>query len=306
MEAGERCVAVTAELAQTQVLMPLVVRPIPGHFPLVDLTSAYGYWGAYADATAATSVEAAQFWQGFAEWAVAIGAVSLFGRLHLFGGEVLPPPAGATVARAPNVVRSLDLSDDDMGADFEHKVRKNVRRARQEGVTIEFDRHGERYADFAAVYSSTMERRDAAAGYRFSDRFFGCIHSEMKGSFVYAHALRASEVVSSELVLLSERHAYSFLGGTLAAHFTVRPNDLLKVEVMRWCRERGLADFVLGGGASPGDGIERYKRSFAPSGAQYFSTVQLVLDGGRYAELSSQSSGEFFPAYRASKQDAVS
>jgi CelD/BcsL family acetyltransferase involved in cellulose biosynthesis len=118
------------------------------------------------------------------------------------------------------------------------------------------------------------------------------------------------KIVSTELILLSQCSSYSFLGGTDSAYFDLRPNDLLKYEIIRWSRSKGLKNYVLGGGAAPSDGIERYKRSFAPFGRVDFFTGQRVLMPETYEQLvdlrdardplsnADLAVTKFFPAYR--------
>jgi hypothetical protein len=55
----------------------------------------------------------------------------------------------------------------------------------------------------------------------------------------------------------------------------------------------------LGGGVTPGDGLERFKRGFANSELT-FHTHEIVCDRGEYDRLSAGiDAGGFFPAYRA-------
>jgi hypothetical protein len=152
-----------------------------------------------------------------------------------------------------------------------------------------------------------MDRREANARYYFDRDFFRAIHA-MGGSFTYFHALLQGQVISTELVLLSARRAYSFLGGTRAEHFSARPNDLLKYRVMAWSKDTGREAYVLGGGFGGNDGIFRYKQSFAPDGTVPFFTGRRVLDATAYAQLvdarshagaSRAADPSFFPAYRA-------
>jgi hypothetical protein len=57
----------------------------------------------------------------------------------------------------------------------------------------------------------------------------------------------------------------------------------------------------LGGGLSPGDALEEFKRGFA-NRTLAWRTSEIVCDSGRYAELSGDRDvGGFFPAYRASR-----
>lgn len=145
----------------------------------------------------------------------------------------------------------------------------------------------------------------------FPRRYFERIHADLKGQFSYFYAVVGGAVVSTELVLVSADRIYSFLGGTDAAWFHVRPNDLLKVEIMNWARGAGKTEFVLGGGYARGDGIYRYKLSFAPNGSVPFSIGSRVLNANAYKRLVQarrtfearegcqwQPNSEYFPAYR--------
>jgi hypothetical protein len=55
----------------------------------------------------------------------------------------------------------------------------------------------------------------------------------------------------------------------------------------------------LGGGISPGDALEEFKRGFA-NRQQTWRTSEIVCDPKKYAALSAgRAAGDFFPAYRA-------
>ena len=86
-------------------------------------------------------------------------------------------------------------------------------------------------------------------------------------------------------MLVSERNAYSFLGGTASDAFELRPNDLLKWELILWLKSAGKRRFVLGGGYGADDGIFRYKRSFAPHGLVPFFVGRRVLEPELYRDL---------------------
>lgn len=324
--AGERARCALLTTPGGSVLYPFLHRDLsvagppgaglPGAGPPgpSDLTSPYGYggpfvWGAADDD--ARAVLAASFWPSFDAWCAGAGVVSEFVRFHLGPGALLAFP-GDVRERMPNVVVPLDRAAETMWTGFEHKVRKNVNRARRSGVTVEFDRTGERLGTFLEIYEATMGRREASAHYYFPRTYFEAIHRDLPGQFVYAFAMHEGRAVSAELVLVSASSLYSFLGGTLREAFDVRPNDLLKVEVMAWGQREGRTRFVLGGGVEPGDGIYRYKLSFAPSGSVPFSVGSRVHDAVQYDRLTdarreaAARAGEtwappetFFPAYRA-------
>lgn len=294
------------------VLYPLIQRPISElgeGAGATDLIGPYGYGGPFV--TGDGRDHAGAFWRQFEEWASSERVVSEFVRLTLFPETVLGHP-GEREQKQLNVVRSLELSEDRLWMDVDHKVRKNVTRARRHGVTIEMDPGGERGADFARIYRATMDRRGARAEMYFTDRFFETIRARLAGHYLYAHARWAGRIVSTELVLVSAAYVYSFLGGTDQAAFEARPNDLLKWELMRWAKREGKRGFVLGGGRLPGDGIFRFKRAFAPSGLVPFSVVHRIFAPRLYSRLVEARTlagrrirpdwtpdRDFFPAYRA-------
>ena len=282
------------------VLYPFLLRDLRGEpfrVDAADVITPYGYGGAFFWGGDRHAV-AARFWEAFGEWAAKQPVVSELVRFALFDDELLPYP-GEREQRLVNVVRDLAPSADELWMDCEHKVRKNVKKARRAGVTIELDSTGERLDDFLRLYSQTLERREAPERYRFPREFFERLPEQR----VYVHALHGRDVVSSELVLLSEHSAYSFLGGTESDAFDFRPNDLLKWELILWAKQAGKRRFVLGGGYEADDGIFRYKRSFAPHGLVPFFVGRRVLQPALYAELSERSGGAglpgFFPRYRA-------
>jgi Acetyltransferase (GNAT) domain len=295
------------------VLYPFLLRHLaaepwwtPELGEATDLVTPYGYggpffWGRDRDAVATP------FWEAFSSWTTETGAVSELVRLALFPETLLPYP-GETEVRLQNAVRDLGSDPDGLWMDVEHKVRKNVKRARREGVTVELDLEGARLGEFLDLYQGTMTRRGAGAGYFFPREYFEAIVSELSGQFAFFHAVHEGRVVSTELVLRSAESVYSFLGGTEEAAYPVRPNDLLKWEIVLWAWEEGLARFVLGGGLAMEDGILRHKLSFAPRGKVPFSVGRRVLRPEAFAALvAARERAEpgwrpqpgWFPVYRA-------
>lgn len=307
--------AATMRLGGGHVLYPFFLRDIDGGAPGQegagrDIISPYGYggpmhWGLDHPTAAATA-----FWAAFDEWATNAGVVSEFVRLSLFASEILPHP-GPIRQRQTNFVRDLTVAEGELMSGAEPKVRRNARRAAREGVSIEVDTTGEVVDDFLRIYLDTMERRESAAWYRFDRSFFERLHAALPGRFAYVCARHRDRIVSADLVLLDADTGYYFLGGTDAAAYSVRPNDLVKVEVMRWLKASGRRRYVLGGGVSAGDGLERYKRGFAPAGRIPFLTGERILDPSRYDRLTAATRREvedqgivwddaddFFPTYR--------
>jgi hypothetical protein len=310
---GDKVFCASARTDRGGVLYPVIVRPLSlepwaAGEAACDLTTAYAYGGPFAWNVDAS--EAAEFWARFAEWARGIKAATSFARLSLFP-ETLLPFHGETVDRGPNVIRAL-VPEEELWKDYDGKVRRNAQRARREGVTVVSDPKGERLDDFLKIYASTMDRHEAHDSYYFPRSMFETIIAELPGRFVFTHAMVGGRVVSSDLMLLSERTAYYWLGGTLADYFALRPNDLLKHETFLICRALGKERVVLGGGYKPDDGLIRYKRAFAPGSEARFLVGQATFDAALTERLVTlrrtwealqgrpwTPAAEYFPPYRS-------
>jgi hypothetical protein len=277
--------------------------------PATDIAVPFSYGGPVACSVHNRQTLAEGFWLAFDRWAATVGAVSEFVRLTLFQ-ELLIDDLAHRELRQQNVVRSLESSESEIWMEFRHKVRKNVNRAGQSGVRVEFDPDGQRLDEFLGIYSGTMARRQAGTEFYFDRQFFQRLHQNLVGQFAYFHAIHRNRIISTELVLVSAENVYSSLGGTEQDSFSLRPNDLLKWEIIRWARSAGKQCFVLGGGAVPNDGIFRYKLAFAPSGAVDFFLRKRILRSDRYhlfcdrgaalrLAANRPAAGDFFPAYRA-------
>jgi len=298
------------------VLLPLILCPLGREAwagaefrGRCDAISPYGYGGPYA--WNVDEHDSRSFWPQVHEWLAARGAVSLFLRLSLFPGQTLAFD-GDERAFGQHVVRTLGLPEEELWRDYAHKVRKNVAKARRSGLTVIVDPQGERLEEFLSIYYATMDRRSAQPWYYFSRESFETMRRALDGQYAFFHVVHEGRVVSTELVLVSAEHIYSFLGGSLPEAFDHRPNDLLKHAVIEWGSRAGKKAFVMGGGYSPDDGVFRYKLSFAPRGGVPFRGGTRVYDGEAYWRLIEQrrmwekERGRewhprpvFFPEYRA-------
>ncbi len=305
---NEKAACALLTSANGTVIYPFFLRKVDtGRYPnLRDLSSPYGYGGAVAiDGANKTALEE-EFWTNFDEWCAQSHVVSEFVRFTLFPESLLRFPGEVEDGRE-NVVRALEMRPEDLWMDFDHKVRKNVKKAQRSGVTIDIDYDGSHFEGFYQIYLETMDRRSASSRYYFEEKFFREIHRSLIGQFVYFHARHEGKIISTELILVSEQSVYSFLGGTSEVAFDKRPNDLLKYEAMVWAAKQGKKNFVLGGGYAPGDGIFKYKRAFAPDGCVPFRIGRRIMNQPVYdalvREKSSENSGDvpkgYFPAYRA-------
>lgn len=268
---------------------------------LFDLISPYGYGGFIGSVTNYDNLN-----KEYTSYCLNNGIICEFVRFNLFG-EYYKNYPGVVKSNTHNVVRSLDMSDDEMWMDFKPKVRKNVKRAIQNNLEIIVDDTGEYLDDFLRIYYGTMERSNAEKHFFFSKGFFKTINS-MTGHFVYFHIKHNEEIISTELVIIGSNNCYSYLGGTNHQYFDLRPNDLLKYEIIKWANKKGLNNFVLGGGYGADDGIFQYKVCLAPHGVVDFHIGKRIFDIDKYDYLCKKRNIEshslspdeivFFPEYR--------
>lgn len=310
---GDRAVAAVGEGDGAGVLFPLVLRPLaaepwagPGEARW-DATTPYGYGGPFALGDGRG--DEAAFWRDYEAWCRGARVVCTFARLSLFPEQLAREIPGQVEVRGLNVVVSLSGGRDAVWQEYDRDVRRRVRVARREGVTIEIDREGARLPEFYEIYEHTMRRRFADAWYRFPPAFFEGLLGRLRGHVALVHAVAAGRILSSELALVSARHVYSFLGGTRSDGFRLFPNEMVRHATADWAAAEGKAGYVLGGGRAPDDGIFRHKRIFAPRGVVPFRTACLVHDEAAYQELVARRGAaagagwtprpEFFPVYRA-------
>lgn len=262
-----------------------------------DFATPYGYGGWLLEGEG----NPGPLYTSYQNWCLENGIVDEFVRFSLFSnsretyyGEVIP--------RTGNIVRRLDLPMDDIRMDFEHKVRKNIRKAEQQGLTVSIDPEGERLEEFLSIYNRTMDRNHAERAYYFGADFFRQMNT-LSENVIYFHVLLEGKIISTELVLLGSKMMYSYLGGTDDTYFSCRPNDFLKYQIILWGAAHGYQAFILGGGYGADDGIYRYKKSFAPHGDVQFYTGQAIFDSDQYEKLiairGSLPECAFFPRYRA-------
>ncbi|OCA84604.1 GNAT family N-acetyltransferase [Bacillus sp. FJAT-27986] len=265
-----------------------------------DLSTPYGYGGFLYEGEDYSTVNKA-----YNDFCTENGFVSEFIRFHLIR-DSQSFYNGVTQTPTKNIIRSLDMSLDDMFMDFEHKVRKSIKKARRAQLDVEIDTDGSKLNDFLSIYYGTMERANAMENYYFPKEFFETLN-KLEDNYVYIHVLYEGKIISTELVLYGTENCYSFLGGTDRNYFHLSANNFLKYEIIKWAKEKGLKRFILGGGYGAEDGIFKYKKGFAPNGIYDFYIGKKVFNEKKYKELVEMRNQEeefdanatFFPVYRS-------
>jgi hypothetical protein len=152
--------------------------------------------------------------------------------------------------------------------------------------------------DFARRYTQTMRRAEAKPRYFYSCEYFQeCL--DFDGAWLVVTWAPDAILASGMLVVRSDELLHYYLGGTAHEHRDNSPSKNTYMETIALADKLSLP-VNFGGGVTPGDSLETFKRGFSNS-RQDFVTHELVCDPTTYAKLvGSNSSGTFFPAYRAS------
>jgi hypothetical protein len=150
---------------------------------------------------------------------------------------------------------------------------------------------------FATAYEQTMRRADAAERYFFPRAYFDAVLSFDASWLLTARGPDGPGAAA--IAAVSDGVLHYYLGGTADAARGASPFKNVVVAMLDLADELELP-LNLGGGVTPGDGLEEFKRGFANSDLP-FRTQEVVCDDAEYERLSGgRDAGGFFPAYRAS------
>lgn len=304
------------------ILMPFLLRKVPcpdlGE-TCFDVISPYGYSGPLFNESMSRGY-LIMFWELVDAWYKENNVISEFIRFSLnhnfqfYSGILIPTLSN---------VRGVILDEETQWNNLKQKVRTNYRKAFSNDLKAHIVYENVEDDDverFYNIYISTMKRVNANTDYFYSLSYFKNIARLSKGKIVIVFIYKDDTPISTELILISGDTLYSFLGGTLMDYFNLRPNDFLKVEVMKWARNRNFKFYILGGGREDFDNLYRYKKSFFPNdndaifytgrkiiNKDIYNKLDKIMNANVYLEeevedeaivMNNDSKISFFPAYR--------
>jgi hypothetical protein len=262
--------------------LPLVVRTIDSGGRL-DAISPYGYPG--ADRSPEGPPDPAGI-----DWSET-GLVSIFVRDRI--GE-RPCFAGGTV-RA-----HVHVADGDGGV--RKRLREQIRRNERQGWEIRAVSGPQLGADqrvgFERAYAETMARTGAAERYLYPSTYFEQLLRSERSWLVLAE--REGAILAGAIAVASDGYLHYYLGGTAGEALRDSPMKNLFWAMIALGGELGLP-VSLGGGVTPGDSLDEFKRGFANAQAPWH-THEVICDAEAYEELTAatgKAPDRFFPAYRA-------
>lgn len=267
------------------LLAPVIERPIEGS-DRTDAISPYGYPGA-------ASVPARPPDPAQVDWS-ATGLVSLFVRDRI----------GAAACLAGGTVRAeVQIADPRAESGIRKRLREQIRKNERRGWRVAAEPgRGAEAADreaFQRAYAETMARTGATDRYLFDSEYFERL-LEAEPAWLLLAGREGEGATAGAIAVSSDSHLHYFLGGTADAALADSPMKNLFAAMISLAGELGLS-LHLGGGVSPGDSLDAFKRGFANAGAE-FRTHEVVCDPPAYEQLSAgkgEAPAGFFPAYRS-------
>lgn len=281
-------------------LMPIYLKKIndygtcnANHSEYFDASSPYGYGGPLFCSTNSKD-ENFLFWTKVDQWYKDNNVVTEFIRFNLcenhkqYTGHLIP---------TLNNVKGTLLDFETLWNNFKQKVRNNYRKSLKSNLKAKIyskNIDSETIEQFHDIYIKSLNRNKASSNYYYTKFYFENLINNNPNDTILVLIYKDDIAISAELILIDDDTLYSHLGGTHAEYFSMRPNDFLKIEVMKWAIEHNKKYYVLGGGRVNGDGLYQYKKSFFPLDEDVvFYTGRKIINEPTYNNLIKEIKVEF-------------
>jgi hypothetical protein len=301
-EGGEP-MALVVERDGARMLLPLVIRPIPGGGH--DATSPYGYGGPLLSGTGSTAFQSEALLEG-SRFLAAEGIVSVFVRLHPLLNRDPPDGVGSLVRHGETVSIDLTLPTDVAWRQMRENHRRDITRAIATGHRVSIGRWDSHFETFIHQYRATMGRLAAHPRYLLGDAYLEQLR-EALGDRLHVATVEVDGATAGAGL-------YVETCGIVQSHLVARderfvrpsPTKLMHHVVGDWARQRGNQWLHLGGGlGAADDSLFAFKAGFSPI-RHPFHTMRIVTQDEAYRRLVADRHGRpdprerdgFFPLYR--------
>lgn len=293
------------------VAQPFIARAVPFRDTgYSDLASFYGYGGPFSNCTDRQQLVGMgiHFEAQLRRWAFEASIVAEYCCLHPFAAQQQSDILFHCDVKPTKEVVSIDLTQLSE-ANFARRVRRGLNIAKASGVTIWRGKPEEHIALFDALYTLSMQAKNAERRWYFPRRYFAAHFENMDGGLFFANV--DGVVCRALMVIGSGATAYAHFLGSTGAHRDRGVDETLYYEAAQSLRDVGYKKFHLGGGrtSDPNDSlllfksgfsslrfpVARYERIYQPS------AYSLLVEKKRREEVVEngvESTANFFPLYR--------
>jgi hypothetical protein len=260
-------VSACVETAEGKYVVPLLKRRVLGFYPVAE-SLPFGLYGGVLPCTPGTSPSAYVATMKAASRFLGIGIVFQ----NPFHQDVLSQSGlEPVVETSAHIVHTEGRVYADMLAKvFEHKMRKNVKRAIQNDVTIRVGRSPELVRDFYRMYEISNVRWGRKEP-RYGIDFF---LTYAKSPFLEVRVAYSGDQPAAALIMLRFRNYYFGWFGAMNKELSnIRANDLLHADLIKSAIEAGVK-YVNFGASRNSAGVKKFKESFGAT--EHFYGVYFV------------------------------
>jgi len=235
--------------------------------------------------------------------------VTAFFRMHPFfpvWEEALRSKA-ELVYHGETVYVDLNLSRERLWQQMRSGHKEDIRKLQKAGYRVFLDDWAW-YDPFIALYTNTMQRRQAHEYYFFPSEYFYRL-KELCANAIHLCGVFApsGELAAAALFLTCTDIVQYHLSASAPEFSKGSPTKLILDHILWWAKDLGYKKFHLGGGLGAAhDSLFAYKAGFSRQRGRYW-TYRVILDSARYCDLSERrraldggprAGNEFFPEYR--------
>jgi CelD/BcsL family acetyltransferase involved in cellulose biosynthesis len=191
-------------------------------------------------------------------------------------GELLDGIQRESVATFRHHVLSLTPGYEAVARGLKPQLTRGERRARREGLRVEFRTDGGALAEFFSLHALTRKGQGVPTQPR---RFIMAFEDLFAEGLGFVALVRDTRIPAAAAVFLSSNGTLIYkYGASDRSLLPKRPNNLLFMETIRWACEQGFEHLDFGRTDEGHDSLASFKRSF---GAEERSLAYSVLSGAR-------------------------
>ncbi|MFB6466865.1 lipid II:glycine glycyltransferase FemX [Cytobacillus sp. Hz8] len=290
-----------------KVFYPYIKRKIDVKEGYYDIISPYGYGGPIIEGNKRV-IEV--FYLQFKQYCLDNYIITETVRFHplLNNVEYMRKLMSVDYVRKTTAI-DLTQSLDDIRKKYRSNTRRNIRKARRDGVEVYRSTRKEDVEIFIELYEETMNRNHALDFYYFDQSYFDRQMEETQYSKPYfIFAKYKEEIIAGVLLIIGKEFAHYHLGASKTAYLHLRPNNLLFDAMVEFSKSFGVQALHLGGGYGDNDSLFKFKSSFTNNNHYDYFLGKNVVNEEVYRELikittndDTASGSNFFPIYRRKK-----
>jgi hypothetical protein len=321
--AGGHAAALHVARADAELLLPLVIRPLPdfGTDALLgwrDAISPYGYPGPVL-ANASANTEGREPFVRDALLAIVEGMrehqiVTAFVRLHPLLDTPTEPFArhGKLIHHGDTISIDLSQAEDQIWSKLRRNHQRDIEKLLQRSdVRVEMDDGWKRLPEFIEAYHSTMDRVGADRSYYFDRSYFEALRGALGRRAHLIAALVDGRLAGGGIFTECCGIVQYHLGATLDEFLELRPQKLVYRHAWLWAKASGHELLHLGGGVGGHeDSLFHFKSGFSDRRHPFFTwrvcsepaVYQRTIDAWKKQNQPDLQTGDFFPPYRQTMQ----